>query len=78
MQNTSFELKDEALEEVSGGVGASVNIWTHTCNDFVCVWCGRKKQSSTETEHSCRPQGNAIFSHVCNECEHLYTCSKIR
>ncbi|MBE6924871.1 MAG: hypothetical protein E7466_06530 [Ruminococcaceae bacterium] len=73
MDNKELELNDDALDKVAGGAVTSVNIWTHTCNDFVCVWCGRRKASPTETEHICVPQGDAVFSNVCNECEFLYS-----
>lgn len=72
------ELADSELEEVTGGLKVAIlgQKRVTTCDNFACVWCGRKKASPAEADHICHPQGDAVFANVCNECVHLGSCSK--
>lgn len=66
MDNKELELNDDALDAVSGGAGAVANY--HTCEHFVCCFCGKKKTNPQELNHICEPNG-AIMESVCSFCE---------
>lgn len=61
----SAELNDDALDAVSGGAGAVANY--HTCDHFVCCFCGKKKTNPQELNHICEPNG--VMESVCSLCE---------
>ena len=83
------ELNDDALEAVSGGLQAPIvgRRKITTCDDFSCVYCGLKKDVLGKDSHGCKPQGHgaplgggeylsAIFENTCENCTHLYTCTR--
>lgn len=82
-----LELEDDMLDQVAGGAAMSGKTVSndHTCEHFVCCWCGNGKAFPGEASHGCTAQGHglldptpdgnyvrveAVFSNTCEWCEY--------
>ena len=81
MDNKPFELSNDELETVTGGLEIQVvgRGKITTCDDFSCVWCGCGKTAG-KSGHHCEAQGGldfpdiSWFDYTCSNCAKEPTC----
>lgn len=88
MDNKQFELSNDELEAISGGLEVPIvgRQQITTCDDFVCLWCGCGKATPSEKSHICAAQSGpgrtpserieSVFENICHWCAHERTCTK--